>query len=296
MDGLQKRLNTSIQFKLSFTLAVVILVLAALAGVFSYLSALDEAHDLQDDVLLQVARLVDREVLTAPVPVRTDHGKTADNESRVFVQRLGETNPALIGEGEGQVLPLPVTLKEGLQTVDVQGESFRVLVKTTAAGERLAVAQEAGLRNEIAQDGAWRTVMPFLVLVPLLLLIVADLVRKLFRPIAALAHEVDTRDEAALHPLGDQALPTEIRPFVTAINRLLTRTARSMELQRRFIADAAHELRSPLTAVSLQAERLSDLELSASAQERLKALHEGITRGRQLLEQMLALAHVQSAT
>jgi hypothetical protein len=59
-----------------------------------------------------------------------------------------------------------------------------VLVKTTAAGERIAVAQEAGFRNEIARDGALRTVMPFLILVPVLLLIVADLVRKMFRPIA----------------------------------------------------------------------------------------------------------------
>jgi hypothetical protein len=73
-----------------------------------------------------------------------------------------------------------------LHTLEIGGESFRVLVKTTAAGERIAVAQEAGFRNEIARDGALRTVMPFLILVPVLLLIVADLVRKMFRPIAAL--------------------------------------------------------------------------------------------------------------
>jgi hypothetical protein len=75
-----------------------------------------------------------------------------------------------------------------------------VLVKTTAAGERIAVAQEAGFRNEIARDGALRTVMPFLILVPVLLLIVADLVRKMFRPIAALSKEIDQRAEQELHP------------------------------------------------------------------------------------------------
>lgn len=63
--------------------------------------------------------------------------------------------------------------------------------------------------------------------------------RKLFRPIAALSADIDRRDEQALHPIDERHLPTEIRPFVVAINRLLARVAQSMENQRRFVADAA---------------------------------------------------------
>ncbi|PLP99811.1 hypothetical protein CYJ10_15635 [Cupriavidus pauculus] len=96
-----------------------------------------------------------------------------------------------------------------------------------------------------------RTVLPFVVLVPLLLLVVADLVRKLFRPIAGLAAEVNRRDERELAPLPSDHLPAEVRPFVIAINRLLARVAQSMALQQQFIANAAHELRSPMTALSL---------------------------------------------
>ncbi len=89
-------------------------------------------------------------------------------------------------------------------------------------------------------------------------------------------------------------MPTEIRPFVVAINRLLARVAQSMETQRRFIADAAHELRSPMTALSLQAERLKATPMPTQAVERLLPLSRGIERSRKLIDQLLALAAAQS--
>ena len=214
----------------------------------------------------------------------------------MVVQRLGEVSFSTVGVDAGGVLPLPATLADGLHTLEVGGETFRVLVKTTASGERIAVAQESGFRNEIARDGALRTVMPFLILVPVLLLIVADLVRKMFQPIAALSKEIDQRAEQELHPVEDRHLPVEVRPFAVAINRLLARVGQSMESQRRFVADAAHELRSPLTAMSLQAERLAEAEMSSVARERLTVLRQGIERGRSLLDQLLTLAKAQSAT
>ena len=295
MDGLKRRLNESVQLKLSFTLSLAILVVAIVAGVFSFLSAFDEAHELQDDVLRQVAQLMDRQRLLPAAPTTDTRLKDVDEESRVIVQRLGEVSPSTVGVDAGGVLPLPATLVDGLHTLQVGGETFRVLVKTTASGERIAVAQESGFRNEIARDGALRTVMPLLILVPVLLLIVADLVRKMFRPITALSKEIDQRAEQELHPVEDRHLPVEVRPFAVAINRLLARVGQSMESQRRFVANAAHELRSPLTAMSLQAERLADAEMSGLARERLTVLRQGIERGRSLLNQLLTLAKAQSA-
>ena len=296
MDGLKKRLNESVQLKLSVTLSLAILLVAVVAGVFSFLSALDEAHELQDDVLRQVAQDIDRQGLS-PAPTATGTRiKKSDEESRVIIQRLGEGSRPSAGVDDGGLLPLPVTLADGLHTLNVDGETFRVLVKTTAAGKRVAVAQESGFRNEIARDGALRTVMPFLILMPVLLLIVADLVRKMFRPIAALSEEVDQRSEQELHPIEDHHLPVEVRPFAVAINRLLARVDQSIGSQRRFVVDAAHELRSPLTALSLQAERLANTEMSDLARERLTILRQGIERCRSLLDQLLALAKAQSAT
>lgn len=116
----------------------------------------------------------------------------------------------------------------------------------------------------------------------------------MFRPIAALSREIDQRAEQDLHPIEDRHLPAEVRPFAVAINRLLARVGQAMESQRRFVADAAHELRSPLTALSLQAERLADAEMSAAARDRLAVLRQGIERGRNLLDQLLTLARAQA--
>lgn len=295
MDGLQRRLNESVQFKLSVALALAILIVALIAGGFSFWSALDEAHELQDDMLRQVAALMDHQRLSPDFLSNEKIAKGIDEESRVIVQRLGDGNQASIAVDEGGALPLAPTLPEGLQTLNAGGEMFRVLVKTTSRGERIAVAQEVGFRNEIARGSAFRTVMPFLVLVPVLLLVVANLVRQMFRPIAGLSSDIDQRGERDLHPVDEKHLPTEVRPFVVAINRMLARVSQSMEAQRRFVADAAHELRSPLTALSLQAERLAEAEMSATARERLKTLRQGIERSRNLLGQLLSMAKAQSS-
>ena len=295
MDGFKRRLNASIQLKLSFSLSLAILIVAAVAGIFSFVSALDEAHELQDDSLRQIAILFDRQHLSTAQPGDAGFGRDKNEDSRVIVQRLDDSGSALGWNNTGMPLPFPSTLLDGLHTLDVGDEPFRVLVKTTASGERIAVAQETGVRDEIARDGAFRTVMPFLILVPILLLVVADLVRKMFRPIATLSAEIDQRADRALHPVEEAHLPAEVRPFIVAINRLLTRVAQSMDTQRRFVADAAHELRSPLTAMSLQAGRLGEAEMSALARERLTTLQRGIERGQNLLQQLLTLAKAQAA-
>jgi two-component system OmpR family sensor kinase len=117
----------------------------------------------------------------------------------------------------------------------------------------------------------------------------------MFKPVAALAAEVDQRGERDLEPIGAGTVPREIRPFVMAIDRLLKRVAESMTLQRRFIAAAAHELRSPLTALSLQAERLAAAGMTESARQRLGDLRRGIERNRLLLDQLLTLARAQAS-
>ena len=219
-----------------------------------------------------------------------------DEESRVIVQHLGDGQHATGTTDEVLPLPFPTTLADGLATVDVAGEAFRVLVRTTAHGERIAVAQESDARDKDARESAWRSLLPFLILFPVLLLVVGDLVRKLFRPIGVLAAEIDQRAEQELHPIEEQHLPTEVRPFVVAINRLLARVAQSMDSQRRFVADAAHELRSPMTALSLQAERLAATDLSPTSRERFVPLSRGIERGRKLIDQLLSLAAAQSTS
>jgi two-component system OmpR family sensor kinase len=288
-------LNESVQFRLSLTLSLSILVVAMVAGAVSFLSAFDEAHELQDDVLRQVAQIADPQHLSPAAPVADARLNRTSDESRVIVQRLVDVDPSLPGVDAGGVLRLPATLTDGLHTVEVGGESFRVLVKTTVSKERIAVAQESSFRNEIARVGALRTVMPLLLLVPILLVVVAVLVRKMFRPIAALSNEIDQRAETDLRTVEEHRLPHEVRPFVVAINRLLVRVGQSIESQHRFVTDAAHELRSPFTALSLQTERLAGADMSSVARERLSVMRQGIERSRSLLDQLLTLAKARAA-
>ncbi len=213
MDGFKKRLRDSVQLRLSVTLSLAILIVAVLAGIFAFVSAFDEAHEMQDDTLRQVAVLFDRQQMSLHYPASQE--VDGDNEeSRVIVQYLADGSKAIGNDDALIPLPFPTTLADGLSTLNVTGEDFRVLVRTTARGERIVVAQETGVRDKEARESAWRSLLPFLILFPVLLLVVGDLVRKLFRPIAALSADIDRRDEQALHPIDERHLPTEIRPFV----------------------------------------------------------------------------------
>ena len=295
MDGLKNQVKDSLQIRLSLWLSSAILSVALIAGIVTFFSAFNEAHELQDDMLRQMATLFNRHGLTVSQAGNSSTGADSDPESRVFVQVLSTTSPSNPNIGTKPTLALPKNLHDGLQTVRVNNETYRVLVRTLGSGERFVVAQETAVRDEIARDSSLRTLMPLLILVPVLLLVVAYFIRKIFKPIAALSSEIDQRSEQELHPIAPEPFPAEIRPFVGAINRLLRRVEQSMAAQQRFVADAAHELRSPLTALSLQAERLGDAEMSANAQERLKRLRQGIERGRTLLDQMLVLARAQAS-
>ncbi|MHC3822915.1 ATP-binding protein [Pseudomonas sp. G3-19] len=295
MDGFKRRLSDSVQSRLSITLSLAILIVALLAGAFAFISTLDEAHEMQDESLRQVAVLFDRQHMTLRYP-GAERIAGDDEESRITVQYLADSAKATGNDDVSIPLPFPVTLADGLSTLNIAGENFRALVRTISTGERIVVAQEADVRDKEARESAWRSLLPFLILFPVLLLVVGDLVRKLFRPIATLSAEIDQRDQQALHPIDEQHLPSEVRPFVVAINRLLKRVAQAMETQRRFIADAAHELRSPMTALSLQAERMAAAPMSDAAQHSFLPLAQGIQRSRNLIEQLLALAAAQSVS
>jgi two-component system OmpR family sensor kinase len=291
MDGFQARLSRSLQFRLSLWLSLVILAMAVPAGVFSFYSAYHEANDLQDDQLRQVAALVLSRDLPPATPDRHAIGKMKDEESKVIVQVLAPAAPA---KGDDDALRLPADLRDGIQTFKAGRVHWRLFVQTTPSGQRLAVGQQTAVRDEIARDSGLRTMMPFMVLIPVLIALVSFLVRRMLRPIALLSQEVDRRDDQDMRPLAEQQVADEIRPLIGSINRLLRRVADNMDAQRRFLADAAHELRSPLTALSLQAENLAATDLSPASTARLLPLRQGLNRSKALLEQLLTLARSQN--
>jgi two-component system OmpR family sensor kinase len=131
-------------------------------------------------------------------------------------------------------------------------------------------------------------------LLPVLIWLIVRIVRSQLAPVAQLARSLD--EQSAHHPrqLPINDLPQEITPFVHAINRLLERISHLMGQQRRFIANAAHELRSPLTALSIQSQNLMQAGSPEVMLERISPLQDGIERARHLTEQLLSLARTQA--
>lgn len=291
--GWLHRLRHSIQWRLALALALTLALATALAAALAFHSAAKEARDLQDDLLRQTAALA---ALSPPATwqryAQRPELDQVDDDVRLHLLRLGDphAHPRL-----------PTNLPDGLQTaraLDENGqpdEAWRILIHTLPGGTRLAVAQELDLREDAAAASAWRSALPLLLLAPTLWLLIALLLWRLLRPLARLAADVQHRGAHQLTPLPTADLPTEAHAFVNAINRLLLRVDHAMQAQRRFVADAAHELRTPLAALSLQAEHLDKTDLPPAARQRLANLRQGLSRASHLLTQMLGLARAQAA-
>nr|WP_298411808.1 HAMP domain-containing sensor histidine kinase [uncultured Halomonas sp.] len=293
MDGPKGQVTQTLQFRLSLWLSLVILGVGLVAGLFTFLVAFNEANELQDDALRQTAALFDRDHL--PIPQTNDQGRLpgSDAETRLVVRLLSSRtadtgDAAILGPG------FPTTLSTGMQTLNLVGEPYRIFVKALGDDQLLAIAQSTAMRNEIALNSAFGALVPLLFLIPILLWVVANLIKKMFSPVTTVSADIEQRSDQDLQPILRHDLPGEIRPFVTSINRLLTRVEESMAMQRRFVADAAHELRTPLTALSLQAERLGNTDMSGVARDRLTSLRRSIERHRVLLNQLLMLARAQA--
>ena len=293
MDGRKEQLGDSLQYRLSMLLCISVAVLALAAGALSFLFAFDEAIELQDDQLRQMGLLLAKQHQPVANQELKNDRPDADPESNIILQVLNAPPGA-------DPLPIPPavvrTLKDGIQTADIGADSWRLFVRSLPSGQQVAIAQRTEVRDEIARYSALRTVAPLIILVPILLMLMNRLIRRMFGPMRAMADRVRRQGQNDLAPLPDAALPAEIRPFVAAINALFARISETLSAQRRFIADAAHELRSPLTALSLQAERLQRVDMPGPAAERLDYLRAGIERTRSLLEQLLALARLQEGS
>lgn len=274
----------SLRGRLFAGLTAIIIATGVIGGLFAYLWAFEEAMELQDSVLMQLASLAQNGGFAGGQPLQG-----VEEDTEVWVIELGSTPRGFTDDRR------LFGLQDGLQVTTRKGQPIRVLVRTRPDGSRYAVAQPTAARDETARDVAFRTLLPIAALIPCLLLVTALVIAYSLRPIVRLASDLDARRADDLTPLPLAKMPSELHPFIASINGLLARMRSMIDQQRRFVADAAHELRTPITALSLQAENLDPVELPAPARERLAALKKGMQRAKHLLEQLLVLAR-QEAT
>jgi two-component system OmpR family sensor kinase len=146
----------------------------------------------------------------------------------------------------------------------------------------------------MARALAWRTVLPIAWMAPLLMLVAWAVVSASLAPVARVRRQVAAREADELAEVSEAGLPDEIRPLVHELNLLFGRVRQAFDAQKNFVAEAAHELRSPLAALRLQVQGLQRAPDDATRQLATERLLAGIDRATRLVEQLLVLARQQA--
>jgi len=266
-----------------FLLALAGIAAGAVAGA-TYVAVRGEIDQLFDYQLRQMAlSLRDQGEIAAG-----DAAALSDEDLDFVVQIWHIDGRVVYSTRAHRALPSRTVL--GFADLLVEGVRWRSF--GVAARDRvIQVAQPVAIRQGLAARAALRSLLPLVAVAPLLAAALWWLIDHSLKPLSRMAQRLREADVATLQPLPEAGLPEEVAPLVKSLNAMLLRLAESFEHQRAFVADAAHELRSPLTALTLQARLLQRAgEDEAARGVALEALVAGIERSKRLVEQLLTLA------
>ena len=277
---------TSIRHQLLAGLLSGLMVGVLAAALLIYANAREQANLLFDYQLQEVAESLPSFALSArrTPPFLADSG---------LVIQVFERDP--FGEAfSSSLLAPPRQSQSGFVTVATADGNWRVYTRV-GDFDVVQVAQPMSVRSQQAATVALKTTLPLLMLLPLLGVLVWVVVGRGLSPLRRAAYEVSRRSPDALQPISQLGLPEEVQPLINSLNGLLARLAQALEAQRAFVADAAHALRTPVTALQLQVQLL---ERAQSPDEREAAgarLKDGLKRMTHLVEQLLTLARQDPA-
>jgi two-component system OmpR family sensor kinase len=181
--------------------------------------------------------------------------------------------------------------RAGYETVTVDRQDWRIFTLADT-GRTIQVAAPITLRSGRATAMALRILVPVLATIPLYGLLIWFIVGEGMRPLVQIAGAIRRRAPSSLEPLPEAGLPEEVAPMVSELNALLGRLREAIDKQKRFTADAAHELRSPLTALQVQLDMLARARSPEESRDALESLRAGMKRAARLIEQMLTIARL----
>jgi two-component system OmpR family sensor kinase len=284
----------SLRGRLLWFVLLPILLVTVLQASTAYRGALQQADAMFDDHLQQVARSM-RSAAPLGVPLGEEDEDATFN---LHVQIWGQDGTPLFRSSRSA---LPQRAVLGFSDVEANGSRYRVYSLQTAL-QTVQIAQDLSARADRAQALALKAVLPFAFLTPLLMLAVWWAITRSLAPIERTRRQVAKRAADDLSALPDHDLPDEVRPLVTELNLLFGRVQNAFDIQKNFVADAAHELRSPLTALKLQAQALQRAGSQGGAEGNgatpdlaVARLNQGIDRAIRLVEQLLVLAREEAS-
>lgn len=289
MTGAAQRTSHSLRSRLLWFVLAAILLATALQAITAYRGALQQADALFDDHLQQMARSM-RSGVPLGLPLAEGGSESGFD---LYVQIWGPDGTPLFRSTHTELPPRAVL---GFSDVEANGNRYRVYSLQTPS-QTVQIAQDLDDRAARARALALNAVLPFVLLTPLLMLAVWWVITRSLAPVERTRREVARRAADDLSPLANEGLPDEVRPLVDELNLLFGRVRSAFETQKNFVADAAHELRSPLTALKLQAQALRRTDADPAAREAAVArLNQGIDRAIRGVEQLLLLAREEAGS
>jgi two-component system OmpR family sensor kinase len=266
-------------------ITVLLIIAGLLATVAAYRVNEGETAVFLDGQLRQIALNAGPGPAVADAPAAADQ----DPEDRFAVTIWDATGHIVHQSLPGVALPVPPA--SGFATAEAGGEAWR-LYTLHGKTQTVQVAQRMTVRDEIAGNAALAAALPVLLLIPLSWLVVGLALHHTLRRLDSLAQNLATRGTQATDPLPPAQVPAELRPLVEAMNGLMRRLNTALTAQKRFLADAAHSLRTPLAAMQIEIGNLSADAFAASQRPRLDALAAGARRAAALVDQLLQLARL----
>lgn len=291
------RSGGSLKARLAGLTALVVGVVWLAAAGFTWFEARHEAEEVFDAHLVQAASLLIAQTaleLEDEEELEDSHAPTLHKYARQVAFQVWSKGRLQVHSPNAPATPLS-DVEAGFSERPVGGEAWRVF---SAWNDRQKVLVQVGerlsAREALAREIAAGLLKPLMLALPLLAVLIWVAVGRAVAPLEAAARELAERSPGRLDPLPADGLPAEARPLVDRLNALFVRVAQSIESERRFTADAAHELRTPLAALRAQAQVAAAAGEDAVRRRALDAVLEGCDRMTRLIGQLLVLARIDA--
>jgi len=291
------RTPRSLQSQLLLAVLGLVLLAWTAAAALTWHKAQDEVGDLLDAHLAQTAALLRLQQLDELDEDQLNEAPDLDKHQHHVVFQLWREGQLLARSKNAPTEPLTHQRGRGFADSQAAGKSWRVFVTQGHEGDvNILVGEQQSARQDIVRASVVGMLKPMALALPLLALGIWWVVRGLVRPLRQLGAAVSVRQPQSLVPLPSAGVPPEVLPLVSALNDLFTRMAELLVTERQFTADAAHELRTPIAGIRMQAQVAQGATQNAERAAALDATVQGCDRATRLVEQLLQLARLDAET